>query len=164
MKILKKFLAIATICLLFSVAENRDLDFTLPVDPGKVRKVDRRPVIRRHHFVTVVKRPSWSLDFPMESGEQVGAIGSGQVLEAEYSRWYGNYVLVQHNDSITSQYAHLSALKVQEGQRVNKGQLLGLVGNTGLSAAPHLALYMRINGELVWPCRFLPCERLPTRE
>lgn len=140
------------------------MDFILPIDPLKVRP--RYKTKRYHPLIDYSTKESLKpkLELSAPTGAPVRAIGPGHVLNSEFSKVYGYQVVVEHNDSITSTYTHLSKLSVEAGQHVNKGQLVGLVGCSGLSAAPHLALYMRINNELVSPCSLLPCEQLPTVE
>jgi len=168
MKGFRWFALIGLSWLLISSEEDKGPDFVLPVDTTKVKRAIEAPSYtnRRRYFVGTL-REGWQnprLEFVIPVGEQVAAIGSGRVLKSEYSRSYGKHVIVQHNDSTTSTYAHLSELLVQAGQGVNKGQLIGLVGNTGLSSAPHLTLYISINDKLVKPCSLLPCEQLAVCE
>lgn len=161
------FALISLSWLLMSLEEDRGPDFVLPVDTTKVKRAIEAPSYTNRRYFVGTLREGWQnprLEFAMPSGEKVRAIGAGQVLKSEYATDLGYHVTIQHNDSITSTYAHLSKLSVEAGELVNKGRLVGLVGSSGLSAAPHLALYMRISDKLVKPCSLLPCEQLPTVE
>lgn len=86
---------------------------------------------RQHHGV----------DFAAPSGTPVFAASSGVVLSADnssLSEAFGNAVLIEHGDQLTSLSAHLSRLDVQIGQWVEAGQQIGLVGQTGRATGPHL--------------------------
>ncbi|MBR3025988.1 MAG: M23 family metallopeptidase, partial [Oscillospiraceae bacterium] len=68
---------------------------------------------------------------------------------------YGNYIIIAHDDAVHSTvYAHLQAVFVSTGQRVSKGQLIGLVGTTGSSTGPHLHFEVRTNNVKVDPDSF----------
>lgn len=156
------FFLMGMVCCAAVSVTSTAVDFALPIPPAKVKPATSRKIWPAILCGTRVYKKVICLDVSASSGEQVGAIGAGQVVKSSYAEnGYGYHVVVQHNDSMTSTYAHLSELLVKEGQRVNKGQVLGLVGSTGLSSTPHLGLFMRVHGELVHPCGFLPCELLP---
>jgi murein DD-endopeptidase MepM/ murein hydrolase activator NlpD len=95
------------------------------------------------------------IDFRAEQGSPVRAGGPGRVVAAEYSGGYGNMVEIDHGGGITTRYAHLSQMSVQEGQQVGAGQIIGRVGSTGRSTGPHLHYETRIDGDAVDPQRFL---------
>ncbi|MGW4162658.1 transglycosylase family protein [Streptomyces sp. NPDC004788] len=92
---------------------------------------------------------SWSsgyhtgVDFPVPTGTSVRAVGAGRVVSAGWGGAYGYQVVIRHADGRYSQYAHLSALTVREGQRVNTGQRIGRSGSTGNTTGPHLHFEMR---------------------
>lgn len=82
-------------------------------------------------------------DFIVPSGTPVHAVADGTVVTAGWGGAYGNQVVVQHGDGRYSQYAHMSALKVSAGQRVTKGQEIGVSGATGNVTGPHLHFEIR---------------------
>ncbi|MER7519471.1 transglycosylase family protein [Streptomyces sp. NPDC126499] len=92
---------------------------------------------------------SWSsgyhtgVDFPVPTGTSVRAVATGRVVSAGWGGAYGYEVVIRHQDGRYSQYAHLSALTVREGQRVNTGQRIGRSGSTGNSSGPHLHFEVR---------------------
>ncbi|WP_434599398.1 transglycosylase family protein [Streptomyces sp. A5-4] len=83
------------------------------------------------------------VDFPVGTGTAVKSVAAGRVVSAGWGGSYGYQVVVQHNDGKYSQYAHLSALTVREGQKVGGGQRIGRSGSTGNSTGPHLHFEMR---------------------
>ncbi|MFE2045795.1 transglycosylase family protein [Streptomyces sp. NPDC059477] len=92
---------------------------------------------------------SWSkgyhtgVDFPVPTGTSVKSVGAGTVVSAGWSGSFGYEVIVRHSDGRYSQYAHLSAINVKDGQSVTAGQSLGRSGNTGNSTGPHLHFEVR---------------------
>ncbi|MGK5532246.1 transglycosylase family protein [Streptomyces sp. URMC 129] len=92
---------------------------------------------------------SWSLgyhtgvDFPVPTGTSVKSVTDGQVVSAGWSGSFGYEVIVKHADGRYSEYAHLSAISVSEGQPVVAGQQVGRSGSTGNSTGPHLHFEIR---------------------
>ncbi|OEV03934.1 transglycosylase family protein [Streptomyces oceani] len=92
---------------------------------------------------------SWSsgyhtgVDFPVSTGTTVKAVSGGKVVSAGWADSYGYQVILRHEDGKYSQYAHLSAISVSDGQSVNAGQRLGRSGSTGNSTGPHLHFEVR---------------------
>ncbi|MFF0473561.1 peptidoglycan DD-metalloendopeptidase family protein [Streptomyces sp. NPDC004284] len=92
---------------------------------------------------------SWSsgyhtgVDFPVPTGTSVRAVAGGRVVSAGWGGAYGYQIVVRHDDGRYSQYAHLSALAVREGQRVHAGQRIARSGSTGNSTGPHLHFEIR---------------------
>ncbi|MEV4936899.1 transglycosylase family protein [Streptomyces zaomyceticus] len=92
---------------------------------------------------------SWSsgyhtgVDFPVPTGTSVKAVAGGRIVSAGWGGAYGYQIVLRHDDGRYSQYAHLSALSVREGQRVTAGQRIGRSGSTGNSSGPHLHFEVR---------------------
>lgn len=91
------------------------------------------------------------IDLDLETGDNVYAIIDGVVKEAEYSRGYGNLVILQHENGLETYYAHLSKIKVEPGDVVESGDLIGLGGSTGRSTGPHLHFEVRYHGAYMDP-------------
>jgi hypothetical protein len=99
-----------------------------------------------------IKRIHNGLDFVAPPGKNVFATGDGYVTFVEYSRkGYGNEIVINHKFGFSSRYAHLSAIKVKEGERVKRGQIIGAVGSTGRATGPHLHYEVLLNGKPVNP-------------
>lgn len=95
------------------------------------------------------------LDFMAEVGTPIYAAASGIVTTAEHTPDYGNIVKVDHGDGVETRYAHASRILVKPGQRVEKGQLIAEIGNTGRSTGAHLHFEVRLNGIALDPRRYL---------
>ena len=94
-------------------------------------------------------------DFRSPIGVPVHAGGSGVVQTAGIGGGYGNLVIIDHGNGITTRYGHLSAINVTVGQPVALGTVVGLVGSTGRSTGPHLHYETRINGTPSDPTHFI---------
>src|SRR3990172_1469001 len=87
------------------------------------------------------------LDIPAPTGEPVVAARAGRVVFAgRSSGGWGNLVVVAHGHGVRTWYAHLSQVDVAAGSRVDRGQVVGLVGSTGISTGPHLHFEVRLRG------------------
>jgi len=91
------------------------------------------------------------MDFKARYGEQVFAAAGGRVVFASFSEGYGNLVQIGHGNGYKTYYGHLSEIKVKQGQKVRRGQLIGKVGATGRVTGPHLHFEIRRNGVPIDP-------------
>jgi len=90
------------------------------------------------------------------SGDVVMATASGQVVTVGFdNNGFGNYVIIKHNHSIYTRYAHLSSSRVKKGQLVEQGDVIGYVGNTGKSTGPHLHYEVHIGSDVVDPAKYI---------
>ncbi|MGX2947134.1 peptidoglycan DD-metalloendopeptidase family protein [Enterococcus alishanensis] len=80
------------------------------------------------------------LDMAASQGEPIHASKAGTVIKAEYHYSWGNYVVIQHDDGMTTLYAHQQQYSVKAGDHVEQGQIIGYVGSTGNSTGAHLHL------------------------
>ena len=97
------------------------------------------------------------IDIGATTGSNIVAAESGTVILANYG-WnggYGNYIIINHGNGITTRYAHASKLYVSAGQTVSKGQVIAAVGTTGNSTGPHLHFEVRTNGSHRNPLNYL---------
>ena len=95
------------------------------------------------------------VDFRETPGASVFATGPGKVVAAGWSGGYGLMVEIDHGNGISTRYAHLSSVRVQEGESISAQQVIGRVGSTGRSTGPHLHYEVRVDDEPVDPARFL---------
>ena len=92
------------------------------------------------------------LDFSAPTGTKIYATGDGVIKKVKRARWgYGTHVVIDHGYGYTSLYGHMSRASVKQGQRVKRGQQIGLVGSTGKSTGPHLHYEVAKNGVQVNP-------------
>lgn len=95
------------------------------------------------------------LDFPAATGTPIYAAAGGIVSFAEQTSDYGKLVKIDHGSGLETRYAHSSKLLVKVGERVEKGQEIAEVGNTGRSTGPHLHYEIRLNGNALDPRQYL---------
>jgi len=124
--------------------------FTYPLE--KIRVVGDFGNIRKSGKITI---QHLGVDLEAATGTPVYAINDGIVRFSKELTNYGKTIIIDHGMGIFSLYLHLSELKVFENQKVKRGEIIGLSGNTGYSISPHLHFSVKINGESVDPLRFI---------
>jgi len=98
-----------------------------------------------------------ALDILAEVGTPIKPVADGVVIEARFGRWgYGNTVVIEHADGLSSRYAHLKDIWVNVGNSVDKQTEIGTVGMTGRTTGPHLHLEIHENGRAIDPLAVLP--------
>ena len=107
---------------------------------GKYREYNTG--VRRHHYGT---------DIANVIGTPIYASNRGTVTLADMLHLYGNAVILNHGQGVSSSYNHLSKIQVKVGERVEKGQRIGLMGATGQATGSHLHWGMVVNGVAVAP-------------
>lgn len=125
----------------------------------------RKPVIGQVEFSSgfgvrsdpFLGRPAMhtGLDFRASTGDPVRATAYGKVITAGWSGGYGRMVEIDHGNTLTTRYGHLSEIHVKVGDIIKIGQVIGAVGSTGRSTGPHLHYETRIDGDAVDPQKFL---------
>lgn len=95
------------------------------------------------------------LDIANSTGTPIKAVADGTVIYAGYKGSYGRMVVIAHNDSVQTYYAHCSRLYVSVGETVKQGETIAAVGSTGNSTGPHLHLEIRVNGVAKNPQNYL---------
>lgn len=103
------------------------------------------------------------IDLDLETGDHVQAMLDGIVAEAKYSGGYGNLVILKHDNGLETYYAHLSKIKVEPGQKVEAGEVIGLGGSTGRSTGPHLHFEIRYLGAALDPSYIIDFENQQLR-
>ncbi|MFT4519605.1 MAG: murein DD-endopeptidase MepM/ murein hydrolase activator NlpD [Halioglobus sp.] len=102
--------------------------------------------LRRMHPIYKTRRPHRGTDYAASRGTPVFAAGDGRVSKAGYNSANGNYIFIQHGEQYVTKYLHLHKRNVKTGQRVSQSQVIGTVGSTGASTAPHLHYEFLMNG------------------
>ncbi|MDC0384367.1 M23 family metallopeptidase [Candidatus Marinimicrobia bacterium] len=101
----------------------------------------------RNDPIDNVKRFHHGQDITVKSGTPIYSPADGEIKRAYYVGGFGNHIKIDHGLGYTTLFAHLSKLKVKHGQKVKRGEVIGLTGNTGRSTAPHLHYEIHYNGE-----------------
>ncbi|MGJ8743004.1 M23 family metallopeptidase [Polaribacter sp.] len=108
----------------------------------------------RMHPILKIRKFHKGMDFTAPVGTPIYASGNGKIIRAERSATFGNVVFIDHGYGYKTIYAHMSKIKARRGQSVNRGDLIGYVGNTGLSMASHLHYEVHKNDRAVNPMSF----------
>ena len=103
----------------------------------------------------ITGRPAWhaGVDFAGKLGSDVIAVASGVVVYSGRKDGYGNLVEIDHGNGVTTRYGHHDELKVEVGDFVRQGDVIGLMGNSGRSTGPHVHLEVLRNGKAVNPLK-----------
>lgn len=125
-----------------------------PVANKDLRRIGSYFGYRTDPFYKVTKFHE-GIDFTAPVGTDIYSTGDGRVVNIEFSRrGYGNLIEIDHGFGYKTVYAHLSKMNVKLGQKVSRGEVIGFVGNTGKSTAPHLHYEVRKNGKAIDPINF----------
>mgnify|MGYP001431811719 FL=1 len=119
---------------------------------------------RKHPILGFTKHHNGT-DFAAPTGTPIMASGNGTVIKAGWCGNGGNCVRIRHNSSYTTGYGHMSKIATKTGRRVRQGQIIGYVGNTGMSTGPHLHYTVNFNGKFINSQRLkLPSGKVLTGE
>jgi len=163
---ISKFYFIAILLLCFTntaVSESHDVESLLQsfkdrgttVYPLVGTRISSRFGMRTHPVIQE-KRHHHGLDLAVPVEAPIRAIRTGRVVFADEFGAYGNLVVIQHEDDITSHYGHLHSIQVSPGEQVSTGQLIGAAGKTGRVTGPHLHLEIRHEGKPLDPLLLFP--------
>ncbi len=137
---------------------NKALPILQPIHVNELVRIGSFYGYRAHPILGIVHFHH-GLDLVAPQGTPIYAAGDGKIKGIEYNNTgsgYGNSILIDHEEGgLSSRYSHLSKINVKTGQEVKRGDLIGLVGSTGLSTAPHLHYEIMIYGATVNPLRYM---------
>ena len=106
----------------------------------------------RIHPIYKILKFHAGMDFTAPTGTEIYATGNGVVSSVSSThRGLGNHIIIDHGFGYQTIYAHMDSFNVRQGQKVSRGDVIGFVGNTGLSVAPHLHYEVKVNGRNVDP-------------
>lgn len=96
------------------------------------------------------------LDFSTwRTGDPIVATANGQVVTVSFDSGFGNYVIIKHKHGIYTRYAHMKNFRVKKGEFVEQGDVIGTIGNTGLTTGPHLHYEVHIGSDVVDPAKYI---------
>ena len=128
-----------------------------PIAIDEYKRISSHFRWRRTHPILKVIRPHTGVDFTAPRGTPVHVSGDGVVEKIKRNRTrsgYGTYIMVNHGFTYQTFYAHLDKVHVKVGQKLKRGDIIGEVGNTGLSVAPHLHYEVRKSEKAIDPINF----------
>lgn len=108
----------------------------------------------RMHPILKYRKMHNGMDFSAPTGSLVYATGDAVVKKAKRTTGFGNLIILDHGFGYETYYAHLSDFKVRKDEKVKRGEVIGEVGSSGLSTAPHLHYEVHKNGKVVNPINF----------
>lgn len=126
-----------------------------PVQNGTIKSISSKFGTVRKHPKLKNETPHGGIDIKAVKGAPIVATADGTVLKAKDEGNWGNLIVISHADGFETWYAHLKGFKIKEGETVTKGDIIGYVGNTGLSTAPHLHYEVRKDGKRLDPLKYI---------
>lgn len=132
----------------------RSIPAIIPISNKDLTRTASGYGLRIHPIYKIIKFHT-GMDFTAPTGTDVYSTGNGVVAAAQISqRGYGKNIIIDHGFGYSSMYAHLDGFNVKVGQKVQRGDVIGYVGNTGTSVAPHLHYEIRHNGLTIDPVNY----------
>lgn len=113
------------------------------------------PFGMRYHPILKTRKMHTGIDVSAPSGASIVAADAGSVIFSGWMSGYGQVIVVDHGNKVSTLYAHQSTLLAAKGASVSKGQTIGRVGSTGFSTGPHLHFEVRVNGSPVDPTGYV---------
>lgn len=114
--------------------------------PVNFRYISSNFTKKRYHPVQKRWKAHRGTDYAAPTGTPVVAAGKGRVIKSTYDKFNGHHVFIQHGDRYVTKYLHFSKRKVKNGEIVKQGQVIGLLGSTGMSSGPHLHYEFLVDG------------------
>jgi len=152
---MKKILFPLFFISLISFSQNiKDIPSIFPIDNSEKFHITSAFGIRNHPIEKVTKK-HMGIDIAVQVGTYVYATANGCVEYAGYEGGHGNTVLLEHLDQVKTRYSHLAIIFVSEGEEIEQGQIIALVGSTGKSTGNHLHYEIRRKGIAIDPQPFL---------
>lgn len=136
-------------------------------DPVNAR-ISSRFNLNRFHPILKRRRPHLGTDYAAPRGTAIMSVADGTITKRSYTKGNGNYIKVRHDKTYESQYLHMSkfASNIRVGSRVQRGQVIGYVGSTGLATGPHVCFRFWKNGRQINHLRenFPPLDPMPEED
>ncbi len=153
---MKKLPVLTLLVLIFSISVTRAIQKDPPsIPPLKGDFHVTSDYGMRLHPLTKMKKLHRGIDIKAPTGTAIVATGGGKIVFAGEDGLNGLKVVIKHDEEFESAYCHMSKIDVKAGQEVEKGEVIGAVGNTGASTAPHLHFEVIKNGAYVDPTTYI---------
>jgi murein DD-endopeptidase MepM/ murein hydrolase activator NlpD len=149
---------IVVLMMAFAAREKQNGEFRSPVDVNKLRKEPGPGFGKRINPNTGKEQFHSGVDLVTAAGNGVYAPADGVVATTSDAGDRGNFILLKHDNKLATSYSHLEKIIVKKGETVHQGQLIGLVGSSGVSTGPHLHFEMLKDGKPVDPVPYLKME------
>ncbi|MCU4156085.1 peptidoglycan DD-metalloendopeptidase family protein [Carboxylicivirga sp. A043] len=137
-----------------NISKDEEISFSSPIKKDQLTKISSGFGMRKHPITKKMKQHN-GVDYVAPFNTNILAIGDGTVrtvkLDFVEGKGYGRYVIIDHEDGYSSLYSQLNAYKVKEGQKVKEGDIIGLLGSSGISTGPHLHLEIKKDGQFIDP-------------
>ena len=117
--------------------------------PVEFSRISSRYNPKRFHPVLKKVKGHFGTDYAAPHGTPIVAVGDGVVTKSGYTSGNGKFVKIRHNGTYETQYLHMSRRAVKKGQRVQQGEVIGYVGQTGLATGPHVCFRFWKHGKQV---------------
>ena len=135
------------------ISSNKDIPKNVSVDDYKLNQKMVLPLNGkitspfgvRTHPISGDLRFHAGIDIAAEKGTNIYSAFDGEIIEAAYDKWNGNFIKIKHDNDIMTVYCHCETLNVTVGQKIRAGEVIATVGSTGSSTGPHLHFELRIN-------------------
>lgn len=129
--------------------------FRIPLGKPFEGDVNSNYGYRRNPFTSKGIEFHSGVDFKGRHGDSIRVTGNGVVSFAGYNGGYGKCIVIDHDESLQTLYAHLKQIDVKEGQTVQTGDHIGLMGSTGRSTGPHLHYEIILNDKKINPLKYI---------
>lgn len=153
------------------VVQSKSFDEVIHLANTKEKRLAARPAIQplsikdltrfgssfgmRYHPILKVRKMHEGIDLTAPRGTRIYATADGIVLQAgSTTGGYGNKIVIDHGFGYRTLYGHCHTILVKSGQKINRGDIIGTVGSTGLSISPHLHYEVHVNGRVVNPIHY----------
>jgi beta-lactamase regulating signal transducer with metallopeptidase domain len=137
------------------IVTTRGIPSLFPVQNGSLKNLSSKFGVVRKHPKLKNSTKHGGIDIKAPTGTPVIATASGTVLKAKDEGNWGNLIIISHADGFETWYAHLKGFNTKTGTNVQKGDIIGYVGNSGLSTAPHLHYEVRQHGKRLDPVKYI---------
>ncbi len=123
-----------------------------PIEKGKGRLVSGYGM--RYHPILKYRRMHWGIDISAPTGTPIYATGDGVINFVGRNSGYGKTCVIDHGYGYKTLYGHMKTFSIKKGQKVKRGEIIGYVGNTGLSRAPHVHYEVIYNNNKINPVNY----------